>query len=116
MTLLFLWGPGGRAGDIDHRLFRDPGKARPGRPVPRGKNERKVRMARLEAISLVRNYGTVVLDHLPNENEFRALAVMLKGVDQLLAGQEPTDPDFVEHFMHSPEVLRRMPVLASKTQ
>jgi hypothetical protein len=57
----------------------------------------------LEAISLRRNYGTVVLDKMPNESEFRALAVMLRGVDQLLAGEQPT-VEFTETFVHHPAV------------
>jgi hypothetical protein len=65
-------------------------------------------MAILQAISLRRTYGTVVPDHLPNEVEFHALAMVLKGVDQLLAGEEPTDPEFIEYVLGSREIQRRI--------
>ena len=72
----------------------------------------------LDAINLQRNYGTLVLDRLPNEIEFHALAVMLKGIDQLLAGEQPTE-EFTRNFLRHPAVQQarlRYARVASKTQ
>jgi hypothetical protein len=68
----------------------------------------------LDAINLNRQYGRLVLDRPPRtEIEFHVLAVMLKGVDQLLAGEEP-DAEFTENFLTHPAVqeaiLRYAPV------
>jgi len=50
-----------------------------------------------------------MLDRPPRtETEFRVLAVMLRGVDQLLAGEQPTDPEFIEYVLGSPEIQRRI--------
>lgn len=72
----------------------------------------------LEAIDLNREYGTVLLDRLPSDNDFHALDVALRGIDALLAGQQP-DAEFIEHFMFHPAIeasrLRWMPT-TGKTQ
>jgi hypothetical protein len=68
----------------------------------------------LQAIDLNRRWGTVLPDRLPNEAEFRALHVALKGIDDLLAGREPSE-EFVENFLRHPAVqeaaLRFAPVV-----
>jgi hypothetical protein len=74
-------------------------------------------MIRLDCVCLDRWWGRLVPDRLPRtDTEFRMLHVVLCGLERLLAGETPTDPQFIEYVLHSPEVLRRMPVLESKTQ
>ena len=77
-------------------------------------------MIRLDCVRLNRWWGRIAPDRLPrSENEFRALALVLRGVDQLLGGEEPTDLEFIEYVLHSPAVaearLRYAPV-GSKRQ
>jgi hypothetical protein len=64
-------------------------------------------MATLQVVRLKRRWGTVVPDRQPNEAEFQALHVALKGIDALLAGREP-DQEFVENFLQAPQVQEAM--------
>jgi hypothetical protein len=64
---------------------------------------------------LNRQYWRLELGRLPHsENEFRALALVLRGVDEVLRGETPTDPDFIEYVLGSRAVaearLRLAPV------
>jgi hypothetical protein len=61
----------------------------------------------LEGINLNRQHGRLVLDRLPNQTEFHALHVALKGIDDLLAGRDPT-PEFRENFMESEQVQQAL--------
>jgi hypothetical protein len=66
-------------------------------------------MIALDCINLNRRYGKLELDHPPRtEAEFHALHIVTRGLDQLLAGEEPTDLEFIEHVLGSPEVQRRI--------
>lgn len=63
----------------------------------------------LDCINLNRRYGRLEPDRLPQtEVEFHALAVVLRGLDELLDGREPTDPEFIEHVLGSPQVQQRI--------
>jgi hypothetical protein len=70
----------------------------------------------LEAVNLNRKSGCIGLKKpVRTEREFHALHVVARGLDQLLAGEEPDDPEFVEFAMGSPQVLSKIPT-AGKTQ
>jgi hypothetical protein len=65
-------------------------------------------MAMLDCINLNRRYGKVLPDRpARNETEFRALAVALKGIDDLFEGREPT-PEFRQNFLESEQVQQAL--------
>ena len=64
-------------------------------------------MAILECVDLNRPWGRLRVDHLPNDNEFHALHVVVRGLDALLAGRDPGD-EFTERILGHPEVQRRL--------
>jgi hypothetical protein len=62
----------------------------------------------LEAINLERPWGRLVPDRPPRtEAEFETLAMVLRGVDALLAGRDPGE-EFTERILRHPEVQRRL--------
>jgi hypothetical protein len=68
----------------------------------------------LEGINLNREFGKLELDRQPRSDaEFRALNMILRGLDDLLAGREP-GAEFTTHVLTHPAVqearLRYAPV------
>lgn len=64
-------------------------------------------MPKLDVINLDRDWGTVILDRLPNDAEFEALNLVLRGIDDLLAGREPGE-EFTERILKHPDIQRRL--------
>jgi hypothetical protein len=61
-------------------------------------------MILLDGINLDRQYWRLELDRMPRtEVEFRALNMVLRGVDDLLAGREPGE-EFRERILRHPAV------------
>lgn len=79
-------------------------------------------MALLQVVNLNREAYRIILDRLPSDGEWQVLDTVARGLDRLLAGEEITDPkflDILDYLREQPEfqeaMLRYAPA-AARTQ